>query len=123
MKKEELKTFLKERGIRGYSTLKKDVLEKKVSEIKGKEAREEYERQLRENALCHTCLAEQRIQRKIDKREHDQRLYESIVRTLVCEYCQHPNFEYDRDLVICAKCGVLQSDLHDENPPRWRNRR
>ena len=46
MKKEKLKAFLKDRGIKGYSSKKKDVLEKKVSEIKEKEAREEYERNL-----------------------------------------------------------------------------
>ena len=118
MKKEELKAFLKDRGIRGYSSKSKDVLEKKVSEIKKKEAREEYEQKLRDRALCSACLKEQRIQRKIDEREHDQRLFESLVRTLVCEYCQHLNFEYDQDLVICAKCGVLQSACNDENPPR-----
>ena len=41
MKKEELKAFLKDRGIRSYSSKKKEVLEKKVSEVKEKEAREE----------------------------------------------------------------------------------
>ena len=48
MKKEELKTFLNDGGIKGYSSKKKkDVLEKKVSEVKEKEAREECERKLR----------------------------------------------------------------------------
>ena len=51
MKKEELKSFLKDRRIRGYSSKKKDVLEKKVSEIKEKEASEEYERKLRDEAV------------------------------------------------------------------------
>ena len=69
MKKEELKSFLKDRGIRGYSSKKKDVLEKKVSEIKEKEASEEYERKLRDEAVCSACLEQQRVQRKIDERE------------------------------------------------------
>ena len=120
MKKEELKSFLKDRRIRGYSSKKKDVLEKKVSEVKEKEASEEYERKIRDRAVCSACLVQQKIQCKIDERERDQRLLESTVRTLVCEYCQHPNFEYDRDLMVCAKCGVLQSDCSDENPPRNR---
>ena len=47
MKKEELKTFLNDGWIKGYSSKKKDVLEKKVSEVKEKEAREECERKLR----------------------------------------------------------------------------
>ena len=88
---------MKDRGIRGYSNKNKDVLEKKVSEVKEKEASEEYERKLRDRAVCSACLEQQRIQRKID----DQRLLESLVRTLVCEHCQHPNFAYDGDLLIC----------------------
>ena len=113
MKKEELVAFLKNRGIRGYSSKKKDVLEKKVSEVKEREAAEEYERKLRDRVLCSACLEQQRIQRKIDKREHDQRLLESLMRDLVCEYCQHPNFAHDGDSMICAQCGVLQSDCSD----------
>ena len=66
MKKEELKAFLKYRRIRGYSSKSKDLLEKKVSKIKEKEASKEYERQLRDRALCSACLEQQRIQRKID---------------------------------------------------------
>ena len=46
MKKEKLKAFLKDRGIKGYSSKKKTSWKKKVSEIKEKEAREEYERNL-----------------------------------------------------------------------------
>ena len=121
MKKEELISFLKDRGFGGYSSKKKDVLEKKVSEIKKKEASEEYERKLRDEAVCSPCLEQQRIQSKIDEREHDQRLLENTVRTLVCDHCQHPNFEYDRDSMVCAQCRVLQSDCSDENPLRnWR---
>ena len=107
MKKEELKAFLKDRGIKGYSSKKKGVFEKKVSEIKEKEASEDYQRKLRDRVLCSACL-EQRIQRKIDKYEHAQRLVGSLERTLVCEYCRHPNFAYDGDW----------SDDTDENPPR-----
>ena len=80
MKKEELKVFLKDMGIRGYSSKSKDVLEKKVSEVKKKEASEEYERQLRDRAQFSACLNQQRIQRKIDEREHAQRLLESLTR-------------------------------------------
>ena len=89
-----------------------------MSEVKEKDAREEYEQKLRDRALCSACLKEQIIQRKMDKYEHAQRLLESFVRTLVCEYCQHPNFAYDRDLVFCVQCGCVQSDCNDENPPR-----
>ena len=93
-------------------------MEKKVSGVKEKEACEEYKQKLRDRAICSACLKEQIIQRKIDKYEHAQRLLESFVRTLVCEYCQHPNFAYDGDLVICVQCGCVQSDCNDENPPR-----
>ena len=99
MKKEELKAFLKDRGIRGYSSKNKDVFEKKLIGVKKKEANEEYERKLRDRTLCSACFEQQRIQRKIY--EYDQRLLESLVRTLVCEHCQHPNFAYDGDLLIC----------------------
>ena len=71
-----------------------------MSEVKEKDAREEYEQKLRDRALCSACLKEQIIQRKMDKYEHAQRLLESFVRTLVCEYCQHPNFAYDGDLSL-----------------------
>ena len=72
---------------------KKDILEKKVSEIKEKEPSEEYERKLRDEAVCSACLEQQRVQGKIDEREHDQQLLENTARTLVCDHCQHPNFE------------------------------
>ena len=97
-------------GLKVTRVKKKDVLEKKVSEIKEKEAREDYERKLRDRVPCSACLEQQRIQRKIDKYEHAQRLVESLERTLVCEYCRHPNFAYDGDLVICVQCGCMQSD-------------
>ena len=48
MKVFELRGFLKERGIRGYSTLKKSELEAKVQEIKEKERAEKYEENLRD---------------------------------------------------------------------------
>ena len=109
MKVSELKGYLKDRGIKGFSTLKKGELEAKVQKIKEKEKAEKYEEDLRHNALCSACLSEQRIQRKIDKKTHDQRLIESVVRTLVCEHCQHADSAVDGDLTVCASCGALQS--------------
>ena len=81
-----------------------------MSEIKKIEASEDYKRKLRDRVLCSVCLEQQGIQGKIDKYEHAQRLVESLERTLVCEYCRHPNFAYDGDLVICVQCGCMQSD-------------
>ena len=46
--------------------LNDEELEVKVQKIQQEDRRAEYERQLRENALCHACLTEQRKQRKID---------------------------------------------------------
>ena len=71
MKKEELEAFLKDREIRVYSSKIKDVLEKKVSEVKEIEVSEEYERKLRDRALCSACLKEQIIQRKMDEKTHN----------------------------------------------------
>ena len=105
----ELKGYLKERGVRGYSTLKKSELQIKVREIEEKEKAEKYEQNLRDTAVCSACLSEQRIQRKIDEKTHNQRLLESVVRTLVCEHCQHVEFVVDGDLTVCASCGALQS--------------
>ena len=62
----ELRAYLKEKGIKGYSTMKKAELEVKVQKIQQEDRRAEYERQLRENALSHACLTEQRKQCKID---------------------------------------------------------
>ena len=108
MKIPELRSYLKERGVRGFSTLKKTELEAKVQKIKEKEKAEKYEENLKNTALCSTCLEQQRIQRKIDSKTHDQRLFDSVVRTLVCEYCKHANLVQDGDDTFCVLCGALQ---------------
>ena len=108
MKVFELRGFLKERCIKGYSTLKKSELEAKVQEIKEKEEVAMYEQNLRDTALCSACLHEQRIQRKIDSKTHDQRLLESAVRTLVCRHCRQTEFVVDGDHTVCTDCGSLQ---------------
>ena len=109
MKIFELRGFLKERRIKGYSTLKKSELEAKVREIREKENAEKYEQNLRETALCSACLREQRVQRKIDDKTHDQRLLESTIRILICNHCQHTEFVTDGDHTVCVDCGALQS--------------
>ena len=66
--------------------MKKAKLKEEVSEIKEKEASEEYERQLKENVLCRACLNEQRIQRKIDKIDARSAVIQEYHQTLlVCE--------------------------------------
>ena len=104
MKVKELKDFLKQRGLKGYSTMKKGNLQEKVRAIQKEEAKAEYEKQLRDNVVCYTCLKQQNIQRKID----DQRLLESMIRDLVCEYCQHANLVQDDHDTFCVLCGALQ---------------
>ena len=44
-----MRTYLKEKGIKGYSTMKKAELEVKVQKIQKEDRRAEYKRQLREN--------------------------------------------------------------------------
>ena len=105
----ELKGYLKDRGIKGFSTLKKGELEAKVREIKEKEKAEKYEEDLRHNAVCSACLEQQRIQRKIDSKTHNQRLLENTFRILVCDFCKHVEFAVDGDHTVCASCGALQS--------------
>ena len=109
MKIFELRGYLRERGIRGYSTLKKAELEAKVQEIKEKEKARKYEENLVHSAVCAACLNEQRIQRKIEDKTFNQRLLESVVRTLVCDFCHHAKFVVDRDDTVCIDCGALQS--------------
>ena len=109
MKILELRGFLKERGIRGFSMMKKSELEAKVQEIKGQERAEKYEQNLRDTALCSACLHEQRAQRKIDDKTYNQRLLESTLRILVCDFCQHTEFVADGDHTVCVDCGALQS--------------
>ena len=116
----ELRAFLKERRIKGYSTLRKEELEEKIKKLKEQERAEKYEQNLRDTALCAACLYEQRIQRKIDEKTHDQRLFDSVVRTLVCEYCQHTKFVVDGDHTVCVDCGALQSS-DAEVVGRYRN--
>ena len=109
MKVFELRAYLKERGIRGYSTMKKGELAAKVKKLKEQDKVEKYDETLKKTAVCCDCLEQQRIQRKIDKKMYDQRLFESAVRTLVCEHCQHVEFTVDEDQTVCASCGALQA--------------
>ena len=108
MKVNELRAYLKEKGVKGYSTMKKMDLQEKVKELQEKKAKEEYEKQLRENVVCRDCLEQQRIQRKIDEKQFNQRLSERIKRILVCVNCQHPDLTRDGDDTFCLKCGALQ---------------
>ena len=109
MKIPELRSYLKKRGVRGFSTLKKTELEAKVEKLQKQERAERYEEDLRHNAVCSACLREQRIQRKIDDETHDQRLLELTIRDLVCEYCKHTDLAQNNDDTICTYCGALQS--------------
>ena len=70
----ELRAYLKERGIRGYSTMKKQELKAKVQELEEQEKIEKYEEDLKKNVLCSACLEQQRIQRKIDEKTHNERI-------------------------------------------------
>ena len=79
----ELRGFLKERGIKGHSTLKKAELEAKMQKLQKQEKAEKYEQNLRDTAICGACLLQQRVQRKIDGETFTQRLLNSVVRTLV----------------------------------------
>ena len=108
MKVFELRAFLKERGFKGFSTMKKAELEAKVQKLKERERAETYEQNLRDTVICEACLHEQRKQRKIDDKTFYQRLLESAVRTLVCEYCKHANLARDGDNTVCVDCGALQ---------------
>ena len=104
----ELRAYLKERGIRGYSTMKKAELEVEVQKIQQENRRAAYERQLREDALCRACLTGQRKQRRIDDKTHNERLFELTIRYLVCAYCMHVNLAQDEDHTLCTDCGALQ---------------
>ena len=108
MKVFELRAFLKERGVKGHSTLKKVELEAEVRKLKERERAEAYERELRDTVICGACLDEQRKQRKIDEKTFNRRLLESVVRTLVCRHCQHTGFITDGDHTVCVECGALQ---------------
>ena len=111
MKVFQLRAFLKERRIKGYSTLKKSELEAKVQEIEEKERAETYERELRDTVICAACLGEQRIQRKIDEKTFNQRLLESVVRTLICRHCQHTKFVIDGDHAVCVELRSIAKIL------------
>ena len=105
----KLRAYLKERGIRGNSTMKKQELEEEVQKLKEQEKLEKYEEGLRHNAVCSACLEQQRIQRQIDEKTHNERLFELTIRDLVCEYCKHANLAQDGDDTFCVLCGALQS--------------
>ena len=105
----KLRAYLKERGVKRYSTMKKGELEEKVKKLKEQEKLKKYEEDLRHNAVCSAYLEQQRIQRKIDDKTHNERLFESMIRDLVCEYCKHANLTQDGDDTFCVLCEALQS--------------
>ena len=109
MKVSELRAFLKDRSIKGFSTLKKGELKVKVQKIQEQEEIARYEHELRETAVCSACLHEQRVQRKIDDKTYNQRLLENITRILFCDYCKHAKFAADGDQTVCEGCGALQA--------------
>ena len=110
MKVFELRAFFKgKRRIRGLlNDAEKSELEARVRKIQQEDRRVEYERQLRENVLCHACLTEQKIQRKIDEKTHNERLLESTIRILFCDFCQHAEVTIDGDHNFCTSCGTLR---------------
>ena len=70
-----------------------------MSEVKEIEVSEEYERKLRDRALCSACLKEQIIQRKMDEKTHNQWLLDSMIRDLTCKYCTHETLVFDEESV------------------------
>ena len=72
-----------------------------MKKLKEQDKKVEYDRQLRENFLCSACLEQQRIQRKIDEKTHNERLLESMIIELVCEYFQHTSMDQDGDDQFC----------------------
>ena len=80
-----------------------------MKKLKEQDKKVEYDRQLRENVLCTACPEQQRIQRKIDEKTHNERLLESMIIELVCEYFRHTSMDQDGDDTFCVLCGVLQS--------------
>ena len=89
--------------------MKKGELEAKVQKLKEQERAEKYEENLRDTAVCSGCLREQKIQRKIDEKTHGQRLLESTIRILFCDFCKHANLAQDGDHDVCVDCGALQT--------------
>ena len=79
-----------------------------MKKLKEQEKAEKYEQNLRDTAVCSACLREQRIQRKIDEKTHNERLFELTIRDLVCEHCRHTEFVVDGDQTVCVECGALQ---------------
>ena len=53
-------------------------------------------------------MTEQRKQRKIDDKTHNERLFELMIRDLVCAYYKHGNLAQDEDHTVCADYGTLQ---------------
>ena len=82
--------------------MKSNELLKKVSEL-GKEAK------LVEENKCLKCLNEQRIQRKIDEKTHNQRVLDNMVRDLVCECYTHETLIFDGESSFCESCGSAQN--------------
>ena len=113
MKVKELRGYLKERGVKGYSTMRKEELKVRVNKLKAAELTRKYEEDLRKSVVCRACLEQQRIQRKIDEKMFDQQLFNITMRELVCRYCRHTELAVDDDLTVCVKCGAVQDPAVD----------
>ena len=113
MKVKELRGYLKERGVKGYSTMRKEELKERVDKLKAAELTRKYEEDLRKGVVCRACLEQQRIQRKIDEKMFDQQLLDMTIRELVCRYCSHTDLAVDGDLTVCVKCGAVQDHAVD----------
>ena len=108
---ELLKKCLELGGIRDHKEKKAELA--KIRQMKSSELLEkinelEKEAQLVEESKCRECLNQQRIQRKIDEKTHNQRVLDSMIRDLVCIHCKHANLAQDGDHTVCADCGTLQ---------------
>jgi len=90
--------------IPNWSKMRKKELEDAIRERNTKGT------QTGEGLYCDACVREQYQQRCIDEKMYHQKLLESTIRKLHCEWCSSEKMTVDGDLEVCRDCGVVQAD-------------
>ena len=105
----KLRLKAKELGIRRYTVMKRQELEKAIEKA---ETESKYQK-----ILCNICLEERNNQRLIDEKMYNKQKLEKVIREYNLSYkCKHEKIAYNVDERICVDRGeVLMFKANKEN--------
>ena len=105
----KLRLKAKKLGIRGFTLMKKQELEKAIE--KAKTEAKYYE------IFCDSCLEERKNQRLIDVKMYNKQKLAKVIRDYNMRYkCKHTRIAYNINERICVDCGeILIFEMNQEN--------